>query len=882
MQRITSYNGRVLTQIVCNYRLFLDGAALTLGLGQMCILEQFLPDGPQHPFAEKMIKHFNNLKTPLQSLSTYPSLSDQVRRFEKLGWSSVHATSLWDLWTNTTCIYESERAHLDSVEPFDEWEEFILFASHYFILYAQHDKGPADILPEATDPRVSKAAEHDERPHLRLQYLEPVEPRRFGSCFRTLSGFAYFGGIGERTRTNTTNTFSLKPLCTTPTAYQNAKFDAEAIVPALTSARSCQASATSWNGNTLITGGRESPEKPLCESIYYNGKWHRKSDMPQARFRHCMSWVYHDASSNEEVGVLVFGGKTNDNVILSSWSLWRESSGWHEVSSRGSTVQPLFGASMVNLQHNQGLSLGGLDRNGLIQSTTFYWTFESQNGHLVVHISELNYTNPSQKLMVARVGSRAIPTKYGPLVIGGTSNKVLDANHEIVRLRPPKQFEDGWSTEAIGLQQFYNDATSRQLLVGHSVLHVQGNILIMGGGAVCFSFGTFWSQRPLLLSMTDEACDDAQHSLIKVGPQSIDDENAASRGTTAQHAQHGFGFKQRFTKSMGTSLERPKTLLLLQRVRLQNPEDFQRIALRKTPVIIEGLELGSCVAEWTLDGLVRKIGQDREVTTHTSKDRNMNFVEKNFSYTRKAFGSFVEEITNGSRQYLRSLATDHPSQKPANIANDFPGLAGDFRLPLPLDEVGQRTHSSVLRISGPVEMWLHYDVMANLLCQIVGQKRAVLYPPSDIPYLEVPAGASSSPLAVFDPETLSIHPALRLAHPHEAMLRPGDVLYIPPLWFHAMSPIDDVSVAVNVFFRDLATGYAPGRDIYGNRDLQAYETGRSTVAKMCKSFATLPDQMAGFYLARLSDELKEESVRRFSLSSKLETLTPSSESNGQA
>lgn len=89
------------------------------------------------------------------------------------------------------------------------------------------------------------------------------------------------------------------------------------------------------------------------------------------------------------------------------------------------------------------------------------------------------------------------------------------------------------------------------------------------------------------------------------------------------------------------------------------------------------------------------------------------------------------------------------------------------------------------------------------------------------------------------------------------MLKSGDVLFIPPLWLHTASPVDNVSISVNVFFRNIDAGYAPGRDIYGNRDVQAYEKGRRDIEKISKSFDKLPTVMGKFYLERLADELRE-------------------------
>ena len=88
----------------------------------------------------------------------------------------------------------------------------------------------------------------------------------------------------------------------------------------------------------------------------------------------------------------------------------------------------------------------------------------------------------------------------------------------------------------------------------------------------------------------------------------------------------------------------------------------------------------------------------------------MNFQKKNFRYVKKPFGAFIDEISAGAKQYLRSLAADRPADKPASFETDYAEIARDFELPQELSIVSQNAHSSVLRISGPVIMWLHYDV----------------------------------------------------------------------------------------------------------------------------------------------------------------------------
>lgn len=148
--------------------------------------------------------------------------------------------------------------------------------------------------------------------------------------------------------------------------------------------------------------------------------------------------------------------------------------------------------------------------------------------------------------------------------------------------------------------------------------------------------------------------------------------------------------------------------------------------------------------------------------------------------------------------------------------------------------------------------------MANVLCQIRGERRLILFPPDDVQALHIPAGASSSTLDIFQAVGLNAAASIPGTSPHEAFLRPGEILYIPPLWLHtACSATNEVSIAVNVFFRNLTQGYAPGRDVYGNRDLNAYEKSRQDLQRLARTFESVPPDMARFYLRRLAQELQD-------------------------
>lgn len=107
----------------------------------------------------------------------------------------------------------------------------------------------------------------------------------------------------------------------------------------------------------------------------------------------------------------------------------------------------------------------------------------------------------------------------------------------------------------------------------------------------------------------------------------------------------------------------------------------------------------------------------------------MDFVIRNFDYVKKRFGDFIDEIANGEKLYLRSLSAEKPSELPTELTRDFPSIAEDFQLPPELAMAAQNMHSSPLRISGPVNMWLHYDVGLKFF-ELVTSKllRATIFP----------------------------------------------------------------------------------------------------------------------------------------------------------
>lgn len=730
---------------------------------------------------------------------------------------------------------------LNSVEPFDEWEEFVLFASHYFLLLAANSSTTGleiSYLGHLSDPNhVTCESPPVEVPStLRCEVFPNSHKRRFGALTPlSQSTFGHHGGLGLQTRLNTTDVYVL-PGIGPPDSIDTATFENKCKQLKSIEPRMCH-TITSDHLGSLVVGGRASPDR-VFQDCWLSEKdhWQRVEDLPIPLFRHCASAIALENPPSAGNAFLIYGGKTEAGHISDQWLLWRKAFGWATVPVTGHRLKPRFGAVMQETGFRRGILLGGMADDGKILSEAWEWTISGDASAPSISLSRMTFSLPNADSIVGRLGASLINSSLGVLLLGGVSSNLIPQSAEVIKLFQKNTGDDQksiWQWAPIDIR----NTGPRTLLVGHSTFASSDTVGILGGGAVCFSFGIFWNENMLHLS----SCDRAPRPLVEISTQ-----------------EHELFSKPKPTSGALKSAHFGGAVATVDQV--QSPHDFKQILKDGQPVIMRNLDMGLCTAEWTLSKLTTKIGGDRLIVVHEASHRNMDFQLKNFKYVKKPFQDFVDEITQGSPQYLRSLSSQNPSGKPADISLDFPELASSFELPPQLDIVKQKMHSSVLRISGPVTMWLHYDVMANVLCQIRGTKHLILYPPSDVSLFFIPPGTSSSSINCFDtgPDR---HSSLTQAHAQEVFLQPGDVLYIPPLWLHTASPVDNVSISVNVFFRNVDAGYAPGRDVYGNRDLQAYEKGRRDVEKISKSFDGLPTDMRKFYLERLADELREKAER---------------------
>ncbi|OQO09589.1 hypothetical protein B0A48_04991 [Cryoendolithus antarcticus] len=819
---------------------------------RFCLLEQHLPDGADHPFAQTMLRHFEKLHTPLHAIGT---MDEMKQRFMNAGWLArkVDIKPLWDLWSDPDFLTADQRRALDKIEPFDEWEEFALFGSHYFLLVARKtDEDPSDVQSDLssrptadpthvkipTSARLKSDDEDDSstssEDHVTLvtaiALSGPHFPRRFAAAFptdnRQSESAGLLAGLGTKERLSTADTY-------TPADEVLPLFG-----PPLSHGLMCHTITAFGDGtDCLLVGGRMSPNAASSACwLRRDGHWSQVTSLPEGRYRHAAIQVgpYTRAGAMDS-GVLVIGGKTSDGRVLADSLLWTEIRGWVTLRSDGRLPPARFGANITpQSPYVLGQIFGGMSDEGVILNDIWSWSMED-DGRIRYDEGNVSLVSLADGLLRHKIsrfgaqicfsGPRSIDG-LGVLIVGGiTGRGMLARDTEIMDL------DDSTEFRIVG---------HRPLLVGHSLV----DRLVLGGGATCFSFGTHWSQS-CLLSFDDMLKQRATRPW-RLAHADIPHSKLSTEGQPVSAVTHGDAGALGLTAALET----------VPRVNLADEAAFRSVLDAGKPVILTGCDIGSCTTKWTNEYLKNSIGHDRDIVVHVSPESKMDFQTKNFTYETQRFGPFLNAVSAGSKLYLRALSTRSPSEAPTNIRTDFPGIAPDFILPEALSFITEHQHSSPLRISGPVTMWLHYDVMANILCQIRATKRLLLYPPFDVSAFGIPPGASSSSIDVFT-ATSTTHPQLAFTHPHEVLLAPGEILYIPPLWLHTATPTEGVSVAVNVFFRSLDKGYAAGRDVYGNRDLAAYEKGRRDVKGIVKGFECLPEDVRKFYLERLVQEMRE-------------------------
>ncbi|CCD26153.2 tRNA methyltransferase PPM2 NDAI_0G03760 [Naumovozyma dairenensis CBS 421] len=443
------------------------------------ILEQLIPEGPYEPFAKQMLKHFRNNDSPLQSVLTYPTINSQLERFKKLGFPIINAGDMLNLWKQLPL---ETRSKIETIQPFDELEEFHLFAHHYILLHATNDtlfrftddyKFPSQVHAPLLSERSLK---------IKLTHEELNIKRSFGSSYvskGTKNQITYHGGCNP-TRLN--ETLIITPLHTEGSPSEEG-YQIQTIKNDDPNFKK-RMNHTFVNG--IIIGGREAPHRPIYETIKFNGnsEYSYGMELPHGieRHRHCAVNV----SENE---ILVFGGKVHSTPdayrkdAFLSYDISKDE--YTEVpyyTAIHTTPPCLIGSSMsYDKERNIGVILGGqLFKDDSFSDKLYKFSYCSRKKEITILDV---FSNP----LFQRYGSKCVfINDHQIMIVGGTSPEIV--------------FNDRTTIITVDILTAKINSIpiprniweeSQVFLVGFELLKIsETKVLIFAGGATCYGFGS--------------------------------------------------------------------------------------------------------------------------------------------------------------------------------------------------------------------------------------------------------------------------------------------------------------------------------------------------------------------------------------------------------
>ncbi|XP_077984404.1 tRNA wybutosine-synthesizing protein 4-like [Glandiceps talaboti] len=457
--------------------------------------EQILP---YDAFGIVMRGHFKSLGSALQAIESYPTIESQRQRYLTQGWQVSMAMDMNELYNRY--LSPDERQRIETLEPFDEFEEWHLKCSHYVIVCSFRGdlaKSFDTMLTElqsinnvntSTDPEIEFSWQRTDACQL---------IRRFGhSCCQLQSGdLVVTGGFGEISddgkHVRLDDVLILdnekKQLCCVQPKHNKIDTRLFHTVTALS------------ENKLLIFGGRTSPTKPvqnnelICLSKEIEGwcydcnKLQCSGDVPMPRWRHSACKI----TLGESECVVIFGGRSTEIRTLGDCYMFNSKKFiWQKLTLEDDSQSPRarHSHSATTYKKSKMIIAGGLDADQ-----------KSLNSVYILHCDKIQMS--WEKLLL----TPEMPPRYAHssdiydnilLLLGGVSHMssrtdgltlinlqtLVCQNYSLPQLEPEYPI----------------------MLHNHSChLLSKTKVCVIGGGGNCFSFGTHFNTTPVILHVPD-------------------------------------------------------------------------------------------------------------------------------------------------------------------------------------------------------------------------------------------------------------------------------------------------------------------------------------------------------------------------------------------
>ena len=215
---------------------------------------------------------------------------------------------------------------------------------------------------------------------------------------------------------------------------------------------------------------------------------------------------------------------------------------------------------------------------------------------------------------------------------------------------------------------------------------------------------------------------------------------------------------------------------------------------KEMPLVMEELTKEWPAKEmWSMEYFESLVGE-QEVKLYDSEPSRDTKLQ-HAAQTTMPIKKYFEMLRNGEKD-LRMFFFD--------ILREAPVLREDFTFP----EIGLKLFKKlpVMFVGGKgakVQMHFDIDYADILLCHFGGKKKVMLFPPEMSKYMyHVPYSFSALFDVKFDAPDYVKYPALKHLKGVEAELNHGDVLYVPPGWWHYITYEEiGYSMAIRAFPR---------------------------------------------------------------------------------
>ncbi|XP_054915968.1 tRNA wybutosine-synthesizing protein 4 isoform X2 [Poeciliopsis prolifica] len=491
----------ILSEVVLTYMetqksdAVISWAAKRLPRSIFVMYEQIRPDDP---FGRVMQDHFLKLNSTLHALQQYPDLSAQRQRFLDKGWERCVCVDMNAFYLGL--VPQEERDRIETLEPFDEHEEWHQKCSHYFILTASRGALMEQALLSQTPvPSISPSWSSTE---LKVSTV-PVclEGLGLASTWMRLEGLLLTGGSSRGGRVTES-----RSLIRDQNGWRSTSVKASADL----GVRLYHTVTPLPRGGAVVYGGRSSPLRPSSDLFKLTfdtspakaPRPHAEKvqvepmdctgNPPPPRFRHTATVVRHRGRHF----LFVFGGKNQSACALGDSSfLSLDQQHWTEFPVGGDVPAARHSHSACSYLGSV-VVFGGLSRDGeplgdlsLLTPTErgFDWIRIAVHPPPVPRYSHCAHVFGDKLIVVGGVWmhSDGVP---GVVIISLSTYSSMEFRLDTSSVPWP-----------LMLHSFCSELTDSE----------EPALLLIGGGGNCFSFGTHLNPQPVSVCL-QPICDDLQ------------------------------------------------------------------------------------------------------------------------------------------------------------------------------------------------------------------------------------------------------------------------------------------------------------------------------------------------------------------------------------